>query len=201
MRAVVSYALIAIIGGVVGASFTKSGEIYDKVASHFSSEPSDPDGFWSTPAVPGYGKIHYEADAAYKPTAGLSNKIVFQITRSDGAMKDPNLGLERVARVVNLYIASGIPQDQLKFVVSVTGDATPALLTNAHFQKIYGVDNPNLKLIQELKKVGVVVSVCDQSVAFHHYPHDWIDRSVVHALSSPTTVSTLENQGYAWLQM
>ncbi|MCR1566097.1 MAG: sulfur reduction protein DsrE, partial [Mixta sp.] len=28
-----------------------------------------------------------------------------------------------------------------------------------------------------------------------------IDRSVVHALSSPTTVSTLENQGYALLQM
>ncbi|MEN4769447.1 DsrE family protein [Duffyella gerundensis] len=201
MRAVVSYALIAIIGGAVGAGITKSGDIYDKIATHLSSPPSDPEGFWTTPAVPGYGKIHYENDAAYKPVPGLSNKIVFQITRSDGAMTDPNLGLERVARVVNLYIAAGVPKEQLKFVVSVTGDATPALLTDDHFHKLYGVNNPNLKLIQELNAMGVVVSVCDQSVAFHHYPNNWIDKSVVHALSSPTTVSTLENQGYAWLQM
>ncbi|MEG3109702.1 MULTISPECIES: DsrE family protein [Pantoea] len=201
MRSAVSYALIAIIGGAIGAGVTQSGVIYEKVMRHFTAQPSDPEGFWSTPAVEGYGKIHYEADAAFKPVAGLSNKIVFQITRSDGAMTDPNLGLERVARVVNLYIASGVPADQLKFVVSVTGDATPAMLDNAHFKQFYGIDNPNIKLINELNKVGVKVSVCDQSVAFHHYPNDWIDKSVVHALSSPTTVSTLQNQGYAWLQM
>ncbi|RPE02250.1 sulfur reduction protein DsrE [Candidatus Pantoea deserta] len=201
MRSAVSYALIAILGGAVGAGVTQSGMLYQKVVNHFSAKPSDPEGFWSTPAVDGYGKIHYESDAAFKPVAGLSNKIVFQITRSDGAMTDVNLGLERVARVVNLYVASGVPADQLKFVVSVTGDATPAMLDNAHFKQFYGVDNPNLKLIGELDKLGVKVSVCDQSVAFHHYPNDWIDKSVVHALSSPTTVSTLQNQGYAWLQM
>jgi len=201
MRSAVSYALIAIIGGAVGAGVTQSGALYQKVVNHFAAKPSDPEGFWSTPAVDGYGKIHYEPDAAFKPVAGLSNKIVFQITRSDGAMTDVNLGLERVARVVNLYVASGVPAEDLKFVVSVTGDATPAMLDNAHFKQFYGVDNPNLKLINELDKLGVKVSVCDQSVAFHHYPNDWIDKSVVHALSSPTTVSTLENQGYAWLQM
>ncbi|ORM59148.1 sulfur reduction protein DsrE [Pantoea brenneri] len=201
MRSAVSYVLIAIMGGVVGAVVTQSGTLYDKVAQHFSSEPQEPEGFWSTPAIEGYGKIHYEADAAFKPVAGLSNKIVFQITRSDGAMTAPNLGLERVARVVNLYIASGVPADKLKFVVSVTGDATPAMLDNAHFRQFYGIDNPNLKLIDELNKTGVKVSVCDQSVAFHHYPNNWIDKSVVHALSSPTTVSTLQNQGYAWLAM
>ncbi|MBZ6394875.1 MULTISPECIES: DsrE family protein [Pantoea] len=201
MRSAVSYVLIAIMGGVVGAVVTQSGTLYDKVAQHLSSEPQEPEGFWSTPAIEGYGKIHYEADAAFKPVAGLSNKIVFQITRSDGAMTAPNLGLERVARVVNLYIASGVPADQLKFVVSVTGDATPAMLDNAHFRQFYGIDNPNLKLIDELNKTGVKVSVCDQSVAFHHYPNNWIDKSVVHALSSPTTVSTLQNQGYAWLAM
>lgn len=201
MRLAVSYALIAIIGGAVGAGVTQGSEVYEKVVRHFSAEPKDPDGFWSTPAVEGYGKIHYEADAAFKPVVGLSNKIVFQINRSNGAMTNPNLGLERVARVVNLYIASGVPADQLNFVVSVSGDATPAMLDNAHFKQFYGIDNPNIKLISELNKLGVEVAVCDQAVAFHHYPKDWIDKSVVHALSSLTTVSTLENQGYAWLQM
>ena len=201
MRSALSYALIAIIGGAVGAGIMQGGVIYDKVVQHFSKQSDDPADFWSTPAIEGYGKIHYEADAAFKPVVGLSNKIVFQITRSDGAMTKPNLGLERVARVVNLYIASGVPADQLNFVVSVTGDATSAMLDNNHFKQFYGADNPNLKLINQLNKIGVKVSVCDQSVAFHHYPNDWIDKSVVHALSSPTTVSTLQNQGYAWLQM
>lgn len=201
MRSVVSYALIAIVGGFVGATVSKSDDIYQRVVSHFSDEPTDPDGFWSTPAVDGYGKIHYESDAAFKPVVGLSNKVVFQITKSEGDIKRPNLGLERVARVMNLYIASGVPADQLHFVVSVTGDATPAMLDNAHFQQFYKADNPNLALIGELNKLGVKVSVCDQSVAFHHFPKEWIDQSVIHALSSPTTVSTLENQGYAFLQM
>lgn len=201
MRSVVSYALIAIVGGVVGATVTKSDDIYQRVVSHFSSEPADPDGFWTTPAINGYGKIHYEADVAFKPVAGLSNKVVFQLTKNEGDIKRPNLGLERVARVVNLYIASGVPAEQLHFVVSMTGDATPATLDNAHFKQFYGVENPNLALIGALNKLGVKVSVCDQSVAFHHYSKGWIDQSVIHALSSPTTVSTLENQGYALLQM
>lgn len=201
MRSVVSYALIAIVGGFVGATVSKSDDLYQRVVSHFSAEPTDPDGFWSTPAVDGYGKIHYEPDAAFKPVVGLSNKVVFQITKSEGEMTRPNLGLERVARVVNLYIASGVPADDLHFVVSVTGDATPAMLDNAHFQQFYKADNPNLALIGALNKLGVKVSVCDQSVAFHHFPKEWIDQSVIHALSSPTTVSTLENQGYALLQM
>lgn len=148
MRSVVSYALIAIVGGMVGAAVIKSDDLYQRIAGHFSAEPADPDGFWSTPAVAGYGKIHYEADAAFKPAVGLSNKVVFQLTRNEGDIK-----------------------------------------------------RPNLALIGALNKLGVKVSVCDQSVAFHHYPRDWIDRSVIHALSSPTTVSTLENQGYAFLQM
>jgi len=77
MRSAISYALIAIIGGVVGAAVTQSGTIYDKVTRHFASEPQEPAGFWSTPAIEGYGKIHYEPDAAFKPVPGLSNKIVF----------------------------------------------------------------------------------------------------------------------------
>lgn len=96
--------------------------------------------------------------------------------------------------MVNLYVASGVPAEKLKFVVSVTGDGTPAMLNNAQYHRLFGRDNPNLPLIAALREKGVDVSVCDRSVAFHHYKSDWIDKSVTHALPSPTTVSTLENQ-------
>lgn len=200
MRSVVSCVLIAAVAGFVGASVSKAPELYDKIAQRVDPV-SDPAGFWSTPAIEGYGKIHYEPDVAYKPNVHDSNKIVFQITKAENGPNDPNLGLERVARVVNLYVASGVPAEALKFVVSVTGDGTPAMLNNAQYHKLFGMDNPNLKLIAELRAKGVDVSVCDQSVAFHHFKTEWIDKSVTHALSSPTTVSTLENQGYAFLSM
>ena len=164
------------------------------------SEPAD---FWSTPAIEGYGKIHYVDTPAFKPgtTAGLSNKIVFQINRSEGDIRKPNLGLERVARVTNLYYAAGVPLDQLKFVVSINGDAVSSALNNDQFSKAYGVDNPNLKLISELKKAGVQVTICDQSVAFHQLERNWIDPMVTHTISSGTTVATLENSGYAFLML
>lgn len=200
MRPVVSYVLIAAVAGFVGASFSKAPELIDKIASR-DDPASDPAGFWSTPAIEGYGKMHYEPNVAYKPNVNDSNKIVFQITKAENGPNDPNLGLERVARVVNLYVASGVPAEKLKFVVSVTGDGTPAMLNNEQYHKQFGMDNPNLKLIAALREKGVDVSVCDQSVAFHHYKPEWIDKSVTHALSSPTTVSTLENQGYAFLSM
>ena len=44
MRSVVSYALIAIIGGVVGAAVTQSGGIYDQVKGHFATEAPEAPG-------------------------------------------------------------------------------------------------------------------------------------------------------------
>ncbi|MBP2167835.1 intracellular sulfur oxidation DsrE/DsrF family protein [Erwinia toletana] len=200
MRPVISYILIAAIAGFVGGNITEFPKVADKISQRFADNP-EPADFWTTPAIPGYGKIHYVDNAAFKPGDDLSNKIVFQINRSEGEMISPNLGLERVARVTNLYVAAGVPVDKLQFVVSINSDAVPAALNNEQFRKKYGVDNPNLKLIAELRKAGVEVTICDQSVAFHHLQRDWIDRSVIHTLSSGTTVATLENQGYAFLPL
>lgn len=198
-----AYIVVAAVAGFIGGNVLQLPELYEKVSGKVASAPAQPADFWSTPAIEGYGKIHYVDAPAFKPgtVAGLSNKIVFQINRSEGDIRQPNLGLERVARVTNLYYAAGVPLDQLKFVVSINSDAVPAALNNAQFHKAYGVDNPNLKLIDELKKAGVEVSICDQSVAFHNLQRDWIDRRVTHTISSGTTVATLQNAGYAFLML
>lgn len=201
MRSFMFNLLIAVVAGFVGASVATYPEIITKLEHHFIPHSEDPQGFWSTPAISEYGKIHYESDAAYKPAIHDSNKVVFQITKAENGSDEPNLGLQRVALVVNLYVASGVPVNRLQFVVSVTGEGTPAMLNNQRYKTIYGTDNPNLALIARLRAKGVDVSVCDQSVAFHHFQHDWIDQSVTHALSSATTVSTLENKGYAFIAL
>ena len=195
--------VMAAVAGFIGGNVLQLPELVDKVSGKMADNKSEPADFWSTPAIEGYGKIHYVDTPAFKPgtTAGLSNKIVFQINHNDGDIRKPNLGLERVARVTNLYYAAGVPLDQLKFVVSINGDAVSSALNNDQFSKAYGVDNPNLKLISELKKAGVQVTICDQSVAFHQLDRNWIDPMVTHTISSGTTVATLENSGYAFLML
>lgn len=202
MRPVITGALIAITGGFVGAALCNSGSFFNTLV-HSSASVSDeqPAGFWITPAVNEYGKIHYDPEASFQPTADLSNKIVFRVGRAGDNASLPNPALEKVAQVVNLYVASGIPVNKLSFVVAVNGGATPAMLDNVHYQKIYGADNPNLRLISALQRQGVKVSICDQAIAWHHYKKEWVNGSVIHTPSALTTITTLQNQGYAFLDM
>jgi len=199
MRSVVISAIVAVAGGIAGAALTQSDML--RPAKPTLSRSVDPDLGWTAPAVSGYGKIHYEANAAFQPNAALSNKVVFKVSRGAEKRDQVNPALEQVAQVVNTYVAAGVPVQQLKFVVAVNGEATPAMLDNAHFKARFGMDNPNLPLISELKKQGVQVTVCDQALAWHRHDPHWIAEPVIHTLSALTTVTTLQNQGYALLSM
>lgn len=153
-------------------------------------------GFWVTPAIPGYGKMHPLPRAAYKPRAGQTYRIVFALTAAAKAPGEVNPALERVARTVNLYVASGVPLSQLRFVAVAYGQATSLALDDAHYEAAYGMPNPNLPLIALLRKAGVDVAVCGQAVAEHEFQYDWVDSSVTLALSALTTITSLEQQGY-----
>ena len=202
MRSVISVLLMAITGGVVGAALCNH-YTFSKIPTAHSADVAkqQPAGFWTTPAVKGYGAIHYDRNAAFQPVSDLSNKIVFRVGQGGDHPALPNPALEKVAQVVNLYVAAGVAADKLSFVVAVNGGATPAMLDNAHYQKIYGTDNPNLRLISALQSQGVKVSICDQAIAWHHYKKDWVADSVIHTPSALTTITTLQNRGYAYLEM
>lgn len=162
---------------------------------------AEPAGFWSTPTITGYGKIHYLPDAAYKPVPGQTYRIVFSLTQGAKSPSAVNPSLDHVARTVNLYVAAGVPLDHLKFVAVASGAATPLALNDARYRAAYGVPNPNLPLITELRHAGVDVAVCGQAVAEHHFQYSWVDRQVTLALSALTTVTTLEHKGYDLMQM
>ena len=81
-----SYIVIAALAGFVGGNVLQLPELVDKVSGKFADQKTEPADFWSTPAIAGYGKIHFVNTPDYNPanTPGLSNKIVFQINRSEG---------------------------------------------------------------------------------------------------------------------
>jgi intracellular sulfur oxidation DsrE/DsrF family protein len=162
---------------------------------------SEPGGFWSTPTIHDYGTIHYLPDAAFKPDAKRSYKIVFSLTQASASPDQVNPALNHVARAVNLYVAAGVPLSHLKLVAIAYGAATPLALDDAHYRATFGVPNPNLPLIAELKQAGVTVAVCGQAVAEHHFDYGWIANDVTLALSGLTTVTTLESSGYVLMPL
>lgn len=155
------------------------------------------DGFWQAPTIHAAGRIHPLPQAAYQPDPGSSYKIVFGLTQAAAKPGAINPGLQRVARMVNLYVNAGVAFDQLRLVAVASGSATALALDDAHYQKHYGMPNPNLPVIEQLREAGVDIAVCGQAVAQHDYQYDWIDRHVTLALSSLTTISELQQKGYA----
>ena len=155
------------------------------------------DGFWQTPTIQGAGKMHALPQAAYQPDAKATYKVVFGLTGAAAKPDQVSPGLERVARTVNLYVHAGVPLKHLHFVAIAYGAATAIALDDAHYQKQYGVPNPNLPVIAQLRKAGIDVAVCGQAVAEHEYQYDWIDPRVTLALSGLTTITELQQQGYA----
>lgn len=157
--------------------------------------------FWSTPTIQGYGRIHFLRGAAYQPNPARTYKIVFALTSGVSRPSEVNPALDHVARTVNLYVAAGVPLNHLKFVAVAYGAATRIALDNTHYRARFGTANPNLDLIRKLRRAGVDVAVCGQAVAEHHFEYSWVDPSVTIALSSLTTVTILEQQGYALMQI
>jgi intracellular sulfur oxidation DsrE/DsrF family protein len=178
--------LVAIAAGVLVAVPAAAGDVPGMTAS---------------PAVEGFGKLHPLPKAAYQPDPRATYKVVFAMTATSKVPEDVNPAVERVARAVNLYVSAGVPLSHLKFVAIAYGAATSVALDDAHYKAAYGVANPNLPVIASLRKAGVDVAVCGQSVLEHSYQYEWIDSSVTVALSAITTITSLEQQGYSLLPL
>jgi intracellular sulfur oxidation DsrE/DsrF family protein len=171
------------------------------IAASGIAAADQPPGFWTTPAIEGFGKIHALPQAAYRPDAGHTYRVVFAMTMGPKAPSDINPALERVARAVNLYASAGVPLDHLKFVAVASGQATALALNNAQYKAAFGVDNPNLPVVARLRKAGVDIAVCGQAVAEHDYQYEWVDSTVTLSLSAITTITTLEQSGYSLMPL
>ncbi|MBS0365546.1 MAG: DsrE family protein [Proteobacteria bacterium] len=162
-----------------------------------AEEVAAPPGFWTHPAIEGFGQIHSLPKAAYQPDPAQTYKVVFFMTAGSKQPGEINPAIERVARAVNLYASAGVPLSHLKFVAIAAGPATSVALNDTQYRAAFGVANPNLPVIAALRKAGVDIAVCGQAWAEHHYQYDWVEPTVTVALSAITTITMLESQGYS----
>ena len=133
------------------------------VAGAISAAESEPE--WQYPTIREYGKVLPLPDSTLQPDPKQEARIVVNVTRPMASAEEVNPGLDRVARLVNLFALSKVPREKMKIVAVMHGGATAASLDNSHYREKYQRDNPNIKLIEALKRAGVIVYVCGQALA------------------------------------
>jgi len=155
----------------------------------------------ATQVITAAGNYHPLPKAAYQPDPSATYKVVFSLTKGSDKPDQINPALERVARTVNLYASAGVPLDHLKFVAVAYGQATSLVLDDEHYKAQFGVANPNLPVIAQLRKAGIDVAVCGQAMAEHHYNNEWASKDVTLSLAALTTITELQQQGYALMPL
>ena len=116
----------------------------------------------AVPAADGYVAI---PKAALTPTKESKYQAVFDATRQANAPDHLVPALNMAGSELNALAAVHAPLGNAQFVIVFHGPAVNGLLNNDQYWAKFGTDNPNLKVISEMKKAGVEFYVCGQYLA------------------------------------
>ena len=132
------------------------------------------------------------------PDPKMQDKLLFELTSNnpDSTIKEVNYGLVEVARVINLHVASGIPLKNIIPVVVVHAGALHALKNNEYFNKKYKADNPNIKVIGELEKIGAKFIACGQAMSFLDIQKEAFLPIVNVSLTAKTVITGYQLKGF-----
>jgi intracellular sulfur oxidation DsrE/DsrF family protein len=149
------------------------------------------------PLIPGYGGLVQLPRAAEQPVPGA--RVIFDVTAAAKA-NEVNGGLTAVARLLNLYGAAGLTADDVRIAAVLHGEANKATLADkAYAARFHVAANPNLPLIRDLKKAGVELFVCGQSLHQSGYPIDEVSNEVRVADSAMLVLINKQRGGYAYV--
>ncbi|WP_345721972.1 DsrE family protein [Qipengyuania intermedia] len=99
-----------------------------------------------------------------------------------------NRGFESAARFINMHVAHGVPEENIRIAVVVHGKAVNDLLAKP--------DNTSADMVQVMLGEGVRFIVCGQSAAAYGVTQDDLLPGVEMALSAMTAHALLQQRGY-----
>lgn len=151
------------------------------------------------PLIQKHGGVVPLGDAAQPPRA--NSKLVLDITAGEVHKTGVLEPLEKAARIANIYAQAGVgPGQGMQLTLILHGKATKAALSDEAFHKHEGqAKNPNLPLLEQLRKAGVEVYVCGQALAYNHYAIDEVAPAITVANSAVSVNVNKQLEGYAYL--
>jgi len=148
------------------------------------------------PAIQGYGGVNEVPFETIKPDPTQQYKFVVELDYRIEDKKELSEYLDYGAKMYNVHIYAGVPKENIELVFVVYAGSTPITLSNEEYKKRFEVDNPNARLLEELKKEGIRVIVCGQSMMKQKLDPAMIYPGVEMAVSRFTATTDLMNKGY-----
>jgi len=146
------------------------------------------------PEADGYVSI---PNAAIPPDKKRTYRAIYDATR--GAKEPSQLvpALNMAGSELNAFAATAVPTRNIKFAVVFHGAAINGILDDDHYKQKYGVPNPNLKVLSELRKQGVEIFVCGQNLVAENIDPKAISSDVMVASDALIVLMAYQNDGYA----
>ena len=152
------------------------------------------------PIMQDFGGIWDIPQATVTTERDLDYNIVIDLHSGPDSPDMLNPALNNVARMLNLHAVAGAESTKMHVVLAIHASATYSIMTNQGYRAKYGTDNPNIELVRQLDQAGVKLTVCGQSLIAREVAFGEVQEEVEVATSMLTTVTTYQNQGYAYLR-
>ena len=148
----------------------------------------------AVPAADGYVAI---PGAALSPTNATKYQAVFDATRFASQPTELLPAINMAASELNALAAVNAPLSNAKFAIVFHGRAVDGILDSEHYKAKFGVENPNLKVIRDMKKAGVEFFVCGQYLASEKINPKTLSPEVALAADALLVLMHYQNKGYA----
>ncbi|ATW04329.1 DsrE family protein [Sphingorhabdus sp. YGSMI21] len=130
----------------------------------------------------------------------LAQDAQFAIAFDVSAAAEPgkiNRTIESAARFINMHVAAGVPQENIRLAIVVHGGASIDLTSQAFFAaRKDGAENASAAAIAALQDHGVIFYLCGQSAAAHGITNADLLPGVKMSLSAMTAHALLQQQGF-----
>lgn len=150
--------------------------------------------------VPGVEAARDVPGAKEMPNPGVVHKVLFDMATEGPKPTEVHPMLQAVARYLNTLAKTGVPEANRKVAVVFHQGATDYIMNNEAYKARHeGQSNPNLGMIQALKKAGVDFRVCGQATLGRKIDAKDITPEVQRDLWALTTIIALQQQGYVFI--
>ena len=135
--------------------------------------------------------------AKMQPDKNRIYKAVYDATKASKDSSQILPALNMAGSELNALEVCGIPVNHAKFVIVFHGAAINGILDNSHFKAKFGIDNPNLKVLAELRKAEVQLFVCGQNLLADNIDFKTLSHDVTVASDALIVLMSFQNDGYA----
>jgi len=148
------------------------------------------------PIIKDFGPVFTVDNPDFETDTSVVYRVVFDVHNSPEDPTKLNPMLNTLARFLNMHAQAGVPRENLKVACVVHNKASHDVLNQEGYRTKFGVDNPNVPLLEALAAVDAEVYICGQSMGARGIDRSDLAESVQVGLSAITVILSLESKGY-----